>query len=478
MARVRTVEFLPEIFQTSTNKQFLAATLDQLVQEPAFTKIQGFVGRSVGPGVNPNDEYIKETTDIRSNYQLEPGVVLKKYNTSNVKDVITYPGITDAIGIAGGLTDNSDRLYTSDYYTWDPFVDLDKFSNFSQYYWLPAGPDSVDVYAGQLPMTDTFDVTRENGVYTFGGLPGNNPVVRLVRGGSYNFNVAQNAKETVNYRVTANGISSFVIDYENNPTLTLTRGNTYVFNLTRNEYAFFIKTEATLGTTNQYTNGVTNNGSVNGRVTFTVPQDAPDTLYYCNDTQRNLKGTINIVDAVPGTGPGFWIQVDPGVDGKLIATPNISGRDVLGVVNNGEDLGTVTFNVPLATDQSFYYGLTNINSELPTTGVDLITSLKFNQINNVFVDQFLLQNPTGIDGITNLDGKTIVFLEQQSDAEAGGWEITTQFDPLNESTGNNGRIGSYDTTLFDQTTIIDPTQRYSVWQINYVTTEGGNKYLR
>jgi len=478
MARVRTVEFLPEIFQTSTNQQFLAATLDQLVQEPAFTKVQGFVGRRVGPGVNPNDEYIKEETDVRTNYQLEPGVVIKKYDTNEVKDVITYPGITDAMGLAGGLTDNSDRLYTSDYYTWDPFIDLDKFSNFSQYYWIPAGPNSVDVFAGQLPLTDTFDVLRENGVYTFSGQSGDNPVIRLVRGGTYNFNVAQNAKETVNYRVTNDGISSFVIDYQNNPTLTLVRGNTYVFNLTRNEYAFYIKTNDTLGTTNQYTNGVTNNGSVNGRITFTVPQDAPDTLYYCNDIQRNLKGTLNIVDAVPGTGPGFWIQVDPGVDGKLIATPNISGRDVFGVVNNGEDLGTVTFNVPSATAQSFYYGLTDINSSLPTNGVDLVTSLKFDQINNVFVDQFLIQNPTGIDGITNLDGKTVVFLEQQSDAEAGGWEITTQFDPLLESSSNNGFPGSYDTTLFDQTTVVNPTQRYGVWQINYVTTQGGNKYLK
>ena len=38
---VRTVDFLPEIFQTPVNQQFLAATLDQLVQEPAFKKTQG-----------------------------------------------------------------------------------------------------------------------------------------------------------------------------------------------------------------------------------------------------------------------------------------------------------------------------------------------------------------------------------------------------------------------------------------------------
>ena len=55
MARTRSVDFLPEIFQTSTNRQVLAATLDQLIQEPQLKQIQGFVGRRVGPGVIPGD---------------------------------------------------------------------------------------------------------------------------------------------------------------------------------------------------------------------------------------------------------------------------------------------------------------------------------------------------------------------------------------------------------------------------------------
>ena len=42
MARTRSVDFLPEIFQTSTNRQVLAATLDQLIQEPQLKQIQGF----------------------------------------------------------------------------------------------------------------------------------------------------------------------------------------------------------------------------------------------------------------------------------------------------------------------------------------------------------------------------------------------------------------------------------------------------
>ena len=67
MDRTRTVDFLPPIFQTTTNKQFLAATLDQLVQEPQFKKTQGFVGRKVGPGVNPNDYYVVEPNATRAN---------------------------------------------------------------------------------------------------------------------------------------------------------------------------------------------------------------------------------------------------------------------------------------------------------------------------------------------------------------------------------------------------------------------------
>jgi hypothetical protein len=481
MARVRTVDFLPEIFQTSTNRQFLGATLDQLVQEPKFKRIQGFVGRRVGPCINPAESYVAEPTAVRTDYQLEPGVVFLSDDRQDVEDAITYPGITDALNLQGAITNNADRLYTSDYYTWDPFVDFDKFVNFNQYYWLPAGPDSVDVFAEAVATTDDFDVTRANGVYTFSGVAGENPVLTLVRGGNYTFNVAQNEKETVNFRVTNQGTGAYVIDYQNNPTLTLTRGNTYVFNMILNrDLPMYIKTAATLGTTNQYNTGVTNNGASEGLITFVVPQDAPDTLYYVNPTQPNMQGQINIIDATPGTGPGFWIQTDPGIDGRIPSTPNISSRDVLGVINNGEDLGTVTFNVPLATAQNFYYTLDTIGNIVgkPSGTVDLIVSdLKFNEINNQYVVPFLEQTG-GIDGTTSLNGKTIVFLNETVDATDGGWQFTTQFDPLPNVGNVESGVGSYDTTLFDQTTDVPTSQRYNVWQIQYVTTDDGSQYIK
>ena len=471
--QIRTVDLLPEIFQTPVNRQFLNATLDQLVQNPQFNQTQGFIGRRVGPGVNANDGYVVEPTKTRRDYQLEPGVVQSDpADSRRVVDAITYPGINDALALQGANVSNTNSLYTSDYYTWDPFIDFDKFVNYAQYYWLPGGPLAVDVFSGGYPLTDSFTVTRANGVYTFSGYASADPAITLVRGGNYTFDVAQNQTETENFRVTNNS-TSWAIDYQANPTLTLVRGNTYVFNLIQTvPWAFFIKTEISLGTTNLWSSGVTNNGASSGLLTFTVPQDAPDTLYYCNDTEFNFSGQFNIVDGTSGTGPGFWIQTDPGVNGRIPATPNISSRDVLGVINNGEDLGTVTFNVPLATAQNFYYDMPSIGT------VDLVTSLQFDQINNQTVSAFFETYPTGIDGTLDLNNRTIVFNNQNSDPETGGWQQTTFFDPLLNVGNTVSGVGSFDSQLFDQSTyIVDQTVQYSVWQIQYLTAPDGEQYI-
>lgn len=413
--QVRSVDFLPEIFRTPVNEQFLSATLDQLVQNPQFSQTQGYIGRRVGPGVNANDSYVIEPTKTRTDYQLEPGVVqVDPTDTHKIVDAITYPGINDALKLQGAITDNADRLYTSDYYTWDPFVDFDKFVNYAQYYWLPDGPDTVTVTSTSTPTTQTFNVTRANGVYTFSGVPGSNPTITLDRSAvgapaSYFFNITQNVPETVNYRVTNNDASSWNINNLINPPLTLVRGNTYNFDLIQTAaWAFYIKTELSLGTTNVYSNGVFNNGGSDGLVTFTVPYDAPDTLYYCNDIEYNLRGEFTIVDPDPGSGPQFWIQSEPGVTGTQAVSPNISSRlgEPQGVYNNGTDLGTVRFDVPEITAQDFYYNMTSIGE------IDLVTDLSFDQINGVTVDEFFTTYPNGIDGITNLRNRTLVFISE------------------------------------------------------------------
>jgi hypothetical protein len=59
--------------------------------------------------------------------------------------------------------------------------------------------------------------------------------------------------------------------------LYLQRGGTYTFNMSTAGHPFFINTIQGTGTANAYASEVTNNG-LSGRITFTVPMDAPGTL--------------------------------------------------------------------------------------------------------------------------------------------------------------------------------------------------------
>ena len=80
----------------------------------------------------------------------------------------------------------------------------------------------------------------------------------------------------------------------NNPTLTLQRGRTYKFNLNASGHPFRI--QSTTGTSGTLvTNGVENNTAAVGTIYYTVPDNAPDTLYYQCQVHSAMNGTINVV---------------------------------------------------------------------------------------------------------------------------------------------------------------------------------------
>jgi len=304
MARIRSVDFLPEIFKTPTNQKFLNSTLDQLIQEPKLKRTQGYIGRKNIPGSSSTDGYILEPDSDdgrRTDYQLEPGVIFKDENGKTV-DALTYMGLLNGLQTNGANVENHDRLFSSEKYSWKPLIEFDKFVNYSQYFWLPEGPDSVDVAATSILLTNDFEITANANSFSIEGFNVENPVITVLRGGSYNFNVNQN-------------------------------------------------------------------------------------------------------------GSPFYIQSQPGVDGVMPWANNISSRDVHGVLNNGDDNGTIAFNVPYSDAQSFYHDLTSIGD------VDLATTDRMDSI----ADQLLADVET-IAGIQDIDNKTIVFLDDTpGDAVDLGW---------------------------------------------------------
>lgn len=111
----------------------------------------------------------------------------------------------------------------------------------------------------------------------------------------------------VSYSVTNSGASSYLIAGSSNPTLTLVKGFTYYFVVSASGHPFWIKTAQVTGTGSAYTSGVTNNGVDSGTISFTVPFDAPATLYYICQFHGSMTGTLTIADTAIGatgvTGP-------------------------------------------------------------------------------------------------------------------------------------------------------------------------------
>ena len=98
------------------------------------------------------------------------------------------------------------------------------------------------------------------------------------------------------FTVSNSGNSAYVVNGVNNPVLTLTRGQTYTFDITSGAaHPFFIKTVQGNGAGNAYNNGVTNNGATSGTLTFTVPLDAPATLFYNCGNHVPMTAQINVI---------------------------------------------------------------------------------------------------------------------------------------------------------------------------------------
>ena len=114
----------------------------------------------------------------------------------------------------------------------------------------------------------------------------------------------------ITWTLTANGSSDYVFSgdgfptNQNDPTLYLIRGQTYKFVNNTGGHPFRIQsTVAQAGGGTQYNSGVTNNDAGNGvTLTFVVPMNAPDTLYYQCTAHPAMTGTINVLTQGGGTG--------------------------------------------------------------------------------------------------------------------------------------------------------------------------------
>ena len=254
----QTARHLPGFFRTDSNKKFLGGTLDPLTQPGKLTRISSYVGRRDIPNYLFDDNYEEEISNSRQYYQLEPSFVYDDKVTGNVNWYADYNDYMNSLKYFGAFTGNHSNLNKSEAYSWDPNIDWDKFVNFQEYYWLPNGPDPITIYGENESIISTLTITAkkesDNLVYIF----------------STDANTA-------------------------NPRITLFRGQTYNFTFDATGSPFCIKTRLEPDSIYFYS-GFKNQLVERGTVEFTVPFDAPDVLYYMNNTNLNSAGIIEIKD--------------------------------------------------------------------------------------------------------------------------------------------------------------------------------------
>ena len=173
------------------------------------------------------------------------------------------------------------------------------------------------------------------------------------------------------FNVTNDGANAYIINSQSNPDLTLVRGRTYTFNVNASGHPFAIKSVQGPGTGNLFSEGVTNNEADTGVVTFVVPADAPDTLYYDCEAHGAMTGTLHIISIGSGDGsllaPTQILSSAPYLPGANVtltvvitnssthAQPDNSGDeftevlpDTLTIVSVDADSGTPTKTDPTA----------------------------------------------------------------------------------------------------------------------------------
>ena len=108
-----------------------------------------------------------------------------------------------------------------------------------------------------------------------------------------------NSGASITWTLGANGSSDYTFTgpgfptTQNDPVLYLMRGLTYYFvNNSGGGHPFQIRVS---NGGSAYNTGTTNNGASTGVITFTVPMNAPSTLYYQCTAHSNMGNTINIV---------------------------------------------------------------------------------------------------------------------------------------------------------------------------------------
>ena len=258
--------------------------------------------------------------------------------------------ITNAYLIDGQALEESDFGYTDGLTnTWRPKKYTGTFG--TNGFWLPMD-GSAPIGQDQSGQGNDWTPVNFGGSVELDKATGALPILNTTPGGTQAgvgvFGSKEGFFETVSS--SSGGGNPYIFDSRGTqPTLSFIRGATYVFDYSSaTSHPLRFATAADAAGSTQYTDGTSVSGNV---ISFTVPHNAPNTLYYYCTNHGGMGNSISVTTDETKADPYAWKNV---LALPLVGTAN----DVSNQINSGSTTKVITENgdPTASTAQSEFYG--------------------------------------------------------------------------------------------------------------------------
>ena len=201
------------------------------------------------------------------------------------------------------------------------------------------GPVSTGTTAayifGDVEVTGSIKATSLQGQISAGGTVGftNVSVENVLEANNAEvytrFTVQETGSDTFTFVAAGNPPGIGFTQNTDNPEIYLARGQKYLFDLDSGGFPFYIKSQPTADLNNLYDDGVDNNGAQVGVVTFKVPFNSPNILYYQASNVSGMGGTIYITNDYKSIVTGIATITTLDVENGDFEYVNVSGMATL-----------------------------------------------------------------------------------------------------------------------------------------------------
>ena len=466
------VDFLPKYFKTATNKKFLSSTIDQLIDEGSVDKLNAFIGRKTAKAYNPSDSYLEDVSANREAYQLEPALVIKD-NLNNVTFFKNYNDYINQLSFFNGEVSDHNKLNRQEYYSWNPHIDWDKFVNYREYYWLPSGPQPVPVAGQADTIVSTYTVKvvddgdNQSYVFTPNGLT-KNPTLRLYRGQTYRFEI-DCPGHPIAFSTTRSFLPSQTLmiatetGVQTGGIFDVKTFDTVAYDLGGWTYST-IKAQVDSGPFNVYdiwTEGVVTDPIAvlyveKGTIEFTIPEEAPNVLYYVSKNSINTSGLFKIYDITEATS----INVETEIIGKKTYTSS-NGVDF----SNGTKVYFTGRVTPDKYDTGYWY-VEGVGSKIELISEkDLELPAPFTTTEQIEFDNEKFDEQ-GFDVNNNFPGTKDYLLINRASKDRNPWSRYNRWfhrSVVESSAAFNGQDYSIDQQFRAKRPIIEFNQGLTLW---------------